>query len=147
MLPFSIPSPWLEILPFLCDTTAVGPESEIQEKVHQYLLQVGLERDKDKMLLDLSIGTRKLLGFARALAGDPAILLLDDPWNGVDCITSANLHKVVLDLKHRLHTTLLIATGHLNEVRPLSDQLAILNCGRMVACGSPDEAAADGNLS
>jgi len=120
-------------------------ESEIQEKVHQHLLQIGLERDKDKMPCDLSMGMRKLLGFARALAGEPAILLLDDPWNGLDCITSANLRTLLLDLKLHLHTTLLIVTGDLNEVLHVSDQLAVLDGGRMIVCGSPDEAAASGD--
>jgi phospholipid/cholesterol/gamma-HCH transport system ATP-binding protein len=121
------------------------PESEIQERVHQHLLQVGLDRDKDKMPPDLSMGMRKLLGFARALAGEPAILLLDDPWNGLDCITCANLRTLLLDLKHHLHTTPLIFTCRLNQVQHISDQLAVLDAGRMIACGSPGEAAASGN--
>jgi ABC-type transporter Mla maintaining outer membrane lipid asymmetry ATPase subunit MlaF len=97
------------------------PESEIQEKVRQQLLQVGLEQDGEKMPVDLSVGMRKLLGFARALACDPAILLLDDPWNGVDSITAAIIRKLLLDLKQRRHTTLLIMGNKMAEVRHISD--------------------------
>jgi len=117
------------------------PESEIQEKVHQQLLQVGLEQDSQKMPVDLSVGMRKLLGFARALACDPCILLLDDPWNGVDSITAALIRKLLLDLKQRRRTTLLIIDNKLTEVRHISDQLAILDGGHMIACGPPNEVA------
>jgi phospholipid/cholesterol/gamma-HCH transport system ATP-binding protein len=117
------------------------PESEIQEKVRQQLLQVGLERDADKMPADLSVGMRKLLGFARALACDPAILLLDDPWNGVDSITAALIRKLLLDLKQRRRTTLMITDNNMTEVRHVCDQLAILDGKHMIACGSPNEVA------
>ena len=117
------------------------PESEIQEKVRQLLIQVGLERDSHKMPVDLSVGMRKLLGFARALACDPGILLLDDPWNGVDAITAAILRRLLLDLKTRRRTTLLIVANKMTDVQQISDQIAILDGGRIIACGPPSEAA------
>jgi len=116
-------------------------EPEIQERVRQQLLQVGLEQDGDKMPVDLSVGMRRLLGFARALACDPAILLLDDPWNGVDSITAALIRKLLLDLKQRRRTTLMIIDNKMTEVRHVSDQLAILDGGHMIACGPPNEVA------
>jgi phospholipid/cholesterol/gamma-HCH transport system ATP-binding protein len=117
------------------------PESEIQEKVREQLLQIGLEQERDKMPMDLSAGMRKLLGFARALACDPAILLLDDPWNDVDSITAAIIRKLLLDLKQRRGATLLITGNKMAEVRPISDQLAILDGGLIIACGTPNEVA------
>jgi phospholipid/cholesterol/gamma-HCH transport system ATP-binding protein len=117
------------------------PESEIQEKVQQLLARVGLERDSHKMPVELSVGMRKLLGLVRALAGDPAILLLDDPLNSVDSITAVLIRRMLLDLKQRCRTTLLIAANKLTDVRHICDQLAILDGGHMVACGSPNEVA------
>ena len=112
------------------------PKREIQEKVHQHLLQVGLERDGNKMPDKLSVGMRKLLGFARALASDPAILLLDDPWNGVDASTASSIRTLLLDLKQKQSTTLLIVANRISAVRSISDQIAVLDGGRLLACGS-----------
>jgi len=117
------------------------PESEIQDKVRQQLLQVGMEQNGDKMPVDLSVGMRKLLGFARALACDPSILLLDDPWNDVDSITAALIRRLLLDLKQRCRTTLFIVANKMTEVRHISDQVAVLDGGHLTACGSPNEMA------
>ena len=123
--------------PLRCATHS--PESELRERVRQQLEQVGLEKDGDRMPNDLSAGMRKLLGFARALASDPAILLLDDPWCGIDSDTGEVIRELLLELKERQGTTLLIAANRMSEVRSFSDQLAVLDEGRMIACGSPDE--------
>jgi phospholipid/cholesterol/gamma-HCH transport system ATP-binding protein len=112
---------------------------EIQEKVHQHLLQVGLERDGHRMPDTLSVGMRKLLAFARALASDPAILLLDDPWNGVDASTASSIRTLLLDLKQKQRTTLLIVANKISAVRSISDQIAVLDGGHLLTCGSITE--------
>lgn len=114
------------------------PESKLRDRVQQQLDRVGLGEDSVKMPNDLSFGMRKLLGFARALASDPAILLLDDPWGGVDSVTGALIRKLLLGLKD-LGTTLLIAANRITEVRGLCERLAVLDGGRLIACGSPNE--------
>jgi phospholipid/cholesterol/gamma-HCH transport system ATP-binding protein len=123
--------------PLRCATHS--PESKLRERVRQQLEQVGLEQESDRMPNDLSAGMRKLLGFARALASDPAILLLDDPWCGIDSDTGEVIRELLLDLKERHGTTLMIAANRMKEVRSFSDQLAVLDGGRMIACGSPNE--------
>ena len=115
------------------------PESKLRDRVQQQLDLVGLGEDGDKMPADLSFGMRKLLGFARALASDPPILLLDDPWCGVDSVTSALIRELVLSLKERHGTTLLITANRVADVRDLCEQLAVLDEGRMIACGPPNE--------
>jgi phospholipid/cholesterol/gamma-HCH transport system ATP-binding protein len=112
---------------------------DIDEKVQHHLLQVGLERDGHRMPDTLSVGMRKLLGFARALASDPAILLLDDPWNGVDASTAASILVLLLDLKQTQRTTLLIIANKISAVRSISDQIAVLDGGRLLTCGSLTE--------
>jgi phospholipid/cholesterol/gamma-HCH transport system ATP-binding protein len=121
------------------------PESEIQDKVRELLIQADLEQDRYTMPVDLSVGMRKLLGFARALACDPALLVIDDPWNGVDSITVNRICRLLLDLKRRRGTTLLIAANKVPDVQRLCDQLAILDGGHLITCGPPDELARCGN--
>lgn len=123
--------------PLRCATGS--PESKLRDRVRQQLDRVGLGEDSVKMPNDLSFGMRKLLGFARALASDPAILLLDDPWGGVDSVTGALIRELLLSLKERPGTTLLIAANRITEVRGLCERLAVLDRGRLVACGSPNE--------
>jgi phospholipid/cholesterol/gamma-HCH transport system ATP-binding protein len=116
-------------------------EGELHEKVYQQLRKVGLEHDIDRMPDDLSVGMRKLLGFARALSCDPAILLLDDPWNGLDSVTVDLLRDRLLSFQHRRGATLLIAASKMTDVQSMSDQIAVLDRGHMIACGSPNEVA------
>jgi phospholipid/cholesterol/gamma-HCH transport system ATP-binding protein len=123
--------------PLRCSTGI--PESRLRDKVRQELDRVGLAEDSSKMPNDLSFGMRKLLGFARALASDPAILLLDDPWSGVDSVTGAHIRELLLNLKNRPGTTLLIAANRIADVRGLCEHLAVLDDGRLIACGSPSE--------
>ena len=78
-------------------------------------------------------------GFARALASDPAILLLDDPWGGVDSVTGAFIRELLISLKERAGTTFLITANRITEVRDFCEYLAVLDEGRLIACGSPDE--------
>jgi phospholipid/cholesterol/gamma-HCH transport system ATP-binding protein len=121
------------------------PESEIQDKVRELLIQADLEQDRYTMPVELSVGMRKLLGFARALACDPALLVIDDPWNGVDSITVTRICRLLLDLKRRRGTTLLIAANKVPDVQRICDQLAILDGGHLITCGPPDELARCGN--
>jgi len=120
-------------------------DSEIQDKVRELIIQADLEQDRYTMPVDLSVGMRKLLGFARALACDPALLVIDDPWNGVDSITANRIRRLLLDLKRRRGTTLLIAANKVPDVQRICDQLAILDGGHLITCGPPDELARCGN--
>jgi phospholipid/cholesterol/gamma-HCH transport system ATP-binding protein len=115
------------------------PEGKLRDRVWQQLDQVGLAEDGGKMPNDLSFGMRKLLAFARALASDPAILLLDDPWGGVDSVTGAFIRELLLGLRERPGTTLLITANRITEVREFCEQLAVLDAGRLIASGSPEE--------
>jgi phospholipid/cholesterol/gamma-HCH transport system ATP-binding protein len=125
--------------PLRCSSKKTG--GELHERVYQQLRKVGLEHDIDRMPDDLSVGMRKLLGFARALSCDPAILLLDDPWNGLDSVTVDLIRDRLLSLKQRRGATLLIAANKMTDVQSMADQLAVLDGGRMIACGSPNEVA------
>jgi phospholipid/cholesterol/gamma-HCH transport system ATP-binding protein len=114
-------------------------EAEIRERVRQKLASVGLEEDYDKMPGDLSGGMRKRAGLARAMALDPAILLVDEPSAGLDPITSDEIDQLLLDTKEREGTTLVVVTHNIPSARKLGDQLVMLHDGRVVARGSVAE--------
>src|SRR5690606_27870473 len=114
------------------------PEAEIRERVRQKLASVGLEADYDKMPGDLSGGMRKRAGLARAMALDPAILLVDEPSAGLDPVTSEEIDQLLIGLREQ-GTTLIVVTHNIPSARALGDQLVMLHEGRIVADGTVDD--------
>jgi phospholipid/cholesterol/gamma-HCH transport system ATP-binding protein len=113
-------------------------EAEIRERARAKLAAVGLERDFDKMPADLSGGMRKRAGLARAMALDPAILLVDEPSAGLDPITSAEIDELLVERK-RAGTTLLVVTHNIPSARVVGDELALLHEGRLLVRGTADD--------
>ncbi|MGI9074099.1 MAG: ABC transporter ATP-binding protein [Bryobacteraceae bacterium] len=114
-------------------------EDEIREMVRQKLAQVGVEKYGDAMPEYLSPGVRKRVGFARALALDPRILLIDDPADGIGYSTAREINSLLLDLKRNRKTTLLIVSNGVEEARRISDRFAVLEDGQIIFSGSADE--------
>jgi phospholipid/cholesterol/gamma-HCH transport system ATP-binding protein len=118
------------------------PEAGIRAKVAEKLAQVGLEREAGVMPADLSGGMRKRAGLARAMALDPAILLVDEPSAGLDPLTSDEIDELLLALKQRGGTTIVLVTHDIPSARRIADELALIHDGRLVARGTADELAA-----
>lgn len=114
-------------------------EQEIEECVRQKLAQVGLEGEYDKMPAELSGGMRKRAALARALALDPPILLVDEPSAGLDPITSEEIDDLLLRLKSEHDTTLVVVTHNIPSARRISDDVVVLDQGRIIARGAPSE--------
>jgi phospholipid/cholesterol/gamma-HCH transport system ATP-binding protein len=115
--------------------------SEIETRAGRLLAQVGLEREYHKMPADLSGGMRKRAGLARALALEPAILLVDEPSAGLDPITAAEIDALLVELKERSRTTLLVVTHNIPSARTIGDELIFLHEGRIIVRGTPAELA------
>ncbi len=113
-------------------------DARIREVATAKLADVGLEKDFDKMPSDLSGGMKKRAGLARAMALDPDILLVDEPSAGLDPITCAEIDELLLDLK-RKGTTLVIVTHNMPSARHVADELAMLHEGRIIAHGTAEE--------
>ena len=111
-------------------------DREIHDRAVEKLESVGLGRDYDKMPGELSGGMRKRAGLARAMALDPAILLVDEPSAGLDPITSEEIDQLLLDLKAREGTTLIVVTHNIPSARKLGDELVMLHEGRIAARGT-----------
>ena len=115
-------------------TTLSG--AQIRERAHQLLTEVGLGADFNAMPADLSGGMRKRAGLARALALEPSILLADEPSAGLDPVTSAEIDRLLLDLKQRAQTTMIVVTHNIPSARTIGDRLAFLHEGQIIAQGT-----------
>ena len=111
-------------------------DPEVRERATAKLEAVGLGSEYDKMPAALSGGMRKRAGLARALALDPPILLVDEPSAGLDPITADEIDELLLGLKERGGTTLIVVTHDLASARRLGDTLLMLHEGRIVAHGT-----------
>ena len=110
-------------------------ESERQDKVRELLQDVGLQEDLDKMPSQISGGMQKRVGLARALALSPEILLLDEPTAGLDPITSAEIGKLISDLKAKRKITSVVVTHDVRGAKGFSDRLILLDEGNIVIEG------------
>jgi phospholipid/cholesterol/gamma-HCH transport system ATP-binding protein len=114
------------------------PDEEVRSRARALLAQVGLDREYDKMPADLSGGMRKRAGLARALALEPAILLADEPSAGLDPVTAREIDELLVELKVRSTTTLVVVTHHIPSARTIGDELVFLHEGRVIARGGPE---------
>jgi len=90
----------------------------------------------------LSGGQRQRVGVARALAADPPLLLLDEPFGALDPITRRELQEAFRELQRRLRKTAVFVTHDLREARRVADRWALLQDGRLLDAGTPDALAA-----
>ena len=120
-------------------------DAEIRRTAGDKLARVGLAGDFDKMPADLSGGMRKRAGLARAMALSPSLLLVDEPSAGLDPLTSAEIDDLLVDLKRREGTTLVVVTHNIPSARAIGDELALLSEGRIVARGTAATLDGDAN--
>ena len=111
-------------------------DERIRVRAREKLALVGLDRDYDKLPATLSGGMRKRAGLARAMALDPAILLVDEPSAGLDPITSEEIDDLLVRVKHELGTTLIVVTHNIPSARRIGDTLVFLHEGRVLARGT-----------
>jgi phospholipid/cholesterol/gamma-HCH transport system ATP-binding protein len=114
-------------------------DREIHDRVVAKLESVSLAGEYDKMPAELSGGMRKRAGLARAMALDPALLLVDEPSAGLDPITSEEIDQLLLDLKQRERATFIVVTHNIPSARKLGDELVMLHEGRIAARGTVAE--------
>jgi len=117
--------------------------TSIRRRVCEMLDLVGLEPGKfmRRYPRELSGGQRQRVGVARALAADPPILLMDEPFGALDPLTRAQLQKEFSALQQRLGKTVVFVTHDVREAFALASRIGLLKEGRLVALGPPDEFA------
>lgn len=118
----------------------LGWESERRTSlVHELLDLVQLEprQFRARYPIELSGGQRQRVAFARALAADPGVVLLDEPFGALDAITRRELQRQFLGLKQRLNKTMVMVTHDVDEALRLGDRIAVLKEGRLLQIGAP----------
>jgi phospholipid/cholesterol/gamma-HCH transport system ATP-binding protein len=117
------------------------PAEEIEAIVQKSLDDVGLGKDGRKMPAELSGGMHKRAGLARALMLGPSILLIDEPVSGLDRVTASEIDDLLLRVRKRDNTTMVIVTHDTREARRLGDRVGVLDNGNLIAVGGMDELA------
>jgi len=116
------------------------PVARIHQRVEELLRMVGLEEQTaSRYPHQLSGGQRQRVGVARALAADPAILLMDEPFGALDALTRDQLQREFLSLQKRLNKTVVFVTHDLREALRLGSRIALMEAGRLVTVLSPED--------
>jgi phospholipid/cholesterol/gamma-HCH transport system ATP-binding protein len=112
---------------------------EIKKIVAEKLEDVGLKDAADKMPGDLSGGMKKRVAIARALVVEPQLILYDEPTSELDPLSAVVVGEEILKLKNRIHVTSLVVTHDRDLAFGVADRIAVINEGRIVTIGTPDE--------
>jgi osmoprotectant transport system ATP-binding protein len=115
--------------------------SRVATRVDELLALVGLDPAdfRDRWPDELSGGQRQRVGLARALAADPPLLLMDEPFGALDAITRSELHAEFKRVKAAIDRAVIIVTHDIAEALQLADRVAVLHDGRIIACASGPE--------
>jgi glycine betaine/proline transport system ATP-binding protein len=133
--------PWRTV----AENVAFGLEMRGMEKterrriVEEKLAMVGLSAWSKKYAHELSGGMQQRVGLARAFATDADILLMDEPFSALDPLIRDKLQDELLDLQARLHKTIVFVSHDLDEAMKLGNRIAIMEGGRVVQFGTPED--------
>lgn len=117
------------------------PAERIKARARELLAMVGLEPSgfAERFPKELSGGQRQRVGVARALAADPPIILLDEPFGALDPITRREIQQEFRGLQEKLHKTMVFVTHDIGEAFILATRIALLKDGKMILLGPPGE--------
>src|SRR4051812_13250057 len=115
------------------------PKAEIRRRVMELLELVHLEQFADRLPSQLSGGQRQRMALARALAVEPEVLLLDEPFGALDAQVRKELRDWLRRLHDEVHVTTIFVTHDQEEALEVSDELVVINRGRIEQIGSPTE--------
>lgn len=115
------------------------PRKDRLARADRQLDLVGLSDWADRKVGELSGGMQQRVGLARAFATDAPILLMDEPFSALDPLIRTRLQDELLDLQRDLQRTIIFVSHDLDEAFKLGDRIAIMEGGRIVQCGTPQE--------
>jgi len=115
------------------------PKAEIRARVDELLALVHLEQFADRMPAQLSGGQRQRMALARALAVEPTVLLLDEPFGALDAKVRKELRDWLRRLHDEVHVTTVFVTHDQEEALEVADEIVVINDGRVEQVGSPED--------
>ncbi|MTI30402.1 betaine/proline/choline family ABC transporter ATP-binding protein [Xanthovirga aplysinae] len=127
----------IELVPYL----KKWPQKKRKKRAEELLDMIGLPA-KDyyhRLPNELSGGQQQRVGVARALAADPEIILMDEPFSAIDPISRKQLQEEILRIQEELHKTIVFVTHDMDEALKLADKIAIMKEGKILQYGTPDE--------
>lgn len=114
-------------------------EENHYQKAVELLRSTGLVNIEKKMPSELSGGMQKRAGIARAIALEPAILLLDDPTAGLDPVLSDAIADLIIELREKIHSTVVTVTHDLKIAKKLATRIGLMNAGKLIKILSNEE--------
>lgn len=114
-------------------------EAQHRAEVLELLKIVGLDDVKDELATSLPYGKQRRLEIARALATNPKLLLLDEPAAGMNPQETLELTQFISEIRDRFNVTIILIEHHMNLVMDISDRIYVLDFGKMIATGTPEE--------
>ncbi len=115
------------------------PKAEIRSRVHELLELVHLDQFADRLPSQLSGGQRQRMALARALAVEPKVLLLDEPFGALDAKVRKELRDWLRRLHDEVHVTTVFVTHDQEEALEVADEIVVINNGRIEQTGSPND--------
>ncbi|ENQ3106386.1 ABC transporter ATP-binding protein [Bacillus cereus] len=130
----------------IAENIAVVPEmrkwskAKIQERVDELLEMVGLDPHiyRDRMPDELSGGQKQRVGVVRALAANPKIVLMDEPFSALDPLSREQLQRDLVDLQKKIQKTIVFVTHDMQEALALGDRICIMKDGKVVQLDTPE---------
>lgn len=117
------------------------PREQVNQQLEKYLQLFELADRADDKVGSYSKGMKQRLALARALLHDPEIIFLDEPTAGLDPVSTRSVHELINRLSRQEGRTIFMCTHNLAEAQKLCDRVAVLEHGRLVALGTPQELA------
>lgn len=116
-------------------------EEQLEARVDDLLEMVGLNPSQFRTMMpsNLSGGQKQRIGVARCLAADPPVILMDEPFGALDPMMREQLQNEFLEIQKKIHKTIVFVTHDLSEAVKLGDRIAVLEGGKLIQIGTPEE--------
>ncbi|MDW7672693.1 MAG: ABC transporter ATP-binding protein, partial [Bacillota bacterium] len=120
-------------------------EEKCTKRVHELLELVGMPYEENAMKYpnELSGGQQQRIGVLRALAGEPPIILMDEPFGALDPVTREGLQDELKQLQQKLHKTIIFVTHDMDEALKMADKIVFMSDGKILQVASPEEMLAN----